>query len=230
MPSYKDCVSSANANAVDTTASNAEHLTGRVKWFKSGYGFITVTDGVRSGTDVFVHYNAIQLTDMYRYLVQGEYVEFDLVKNNEGDKHEFHADNVTGVKGGKLLCQTRREAKLARASAELTEGETKTNVPVPKQRKPRENRPQCESDTDVSIQMEAERLVSELKHVNWQKLLWLTQHPDAVNMLSDSSHNAWTSMLSFVQLVSQSEAWTPVSRKKEPVRRSKTPRPSRTSA
>ena len=37
----------------------AESLIGRVKWFnnKAGYGFITVTDGSRSGTDVFVHHS-----------------------------------------------------------------------------------------------------------------------------------------------------------------------------
>ena len=33
-------------------------ITGRVKWFnnKAGYGFITITDGDRVGTDVFVHH------------------------------------------------------------------------------------------------------------------------------------------------------------------------------
>jgi cold shock CspA family protein len=37
--------------------------TGRVKWFnsKAGYGFITVTDGPKSGTDVFVHHSAIKV-------------------------------------------------------------------------------------------------------------------------------------------------------------------------
>lgn len=95
--------------------STAEHLTGRVKWFnnKSGYGFITVTDGVRSGFDVFVHHSAVNVENQYKYLVQGEYVEFNLIKTDSG-AHEWQASNVSGIKGGKLMCETRNELKAAR--------------------------------------------------------------------------------------------------------------------
>ena len=61
------------------TSSVAERHTGRVKWFnsKTGYGFVTVTDGSKSGTDVFVHHSSVQVEkEQYRYLVQGEYVQF----------------------------------------------------------------------------------------------------------------------------------------------------------
>ena len=39
-------------------------FTGRVKWFnnKAGYGFITITDGEKSGSDIFVHHSAIMIT------------------------------------------------------------------------------------------------------------------------------------------------------------------------
>ena len=53
------------------TPSTSEHLVGRVKWFnnKAGYGFITVTDGDRSGSDIFVHHSAINVeSQQYRYL------------------------------------------------------------------------------------------------------------------------------------------------------------------
>jgi cold shock protein len=99
-----------------TQSATSEHLLGRVKWFnnKSGYGFITVTDGTRSGTDVFVHHSAINVEDQqYKYLVQGEYVEFDLIKT-ESEKHEWQASRVSGIKGGKLMCETRHELKVAR--------------------------------------------------------------------------------------------------------------------
>ena len=94
----------------------AESLIGRVKWFnnKAGYGFITVTDGSRSGTDVFVHHSTIQVENQqYKYLVQGEYVEFELIKTASG-AHEWQASNVHGIKGGKLMCETRNETKQAR--------------------------------------------------------------------------------------------------------------------
>ena len=93
--------------------SVSARLTGKVKWFnkKSGFGFITVCDGQSSpmdGKDVFVHFSSVQVSDtQYRYLIQGEYVDFELSKPDKGD-HEFHAVNVSGVKGGSLMCETRR--------------------------------------------------------------------------------------------------------------------------
>jgi len=45
-------------------------------------------------------------------LVQGEYVSFELVKSSDPDsKHEFFAGNVSGVNGGKLMCETRNFTK-----------------------------------------------------------------------------------------------------------------------
>lgn len=85
-------------------------LTGCVKWFntKAGFGFITVCDGDHHGKDIFVHYTAIQVDNsQYKYLVQGEYVDFALVKPENSD-HEYHAVEVSGIKGGNLMCETRR--------------------------------------------------------------------------------------------------------------------------
>lgn len=92
------------------------NLLGRVKWFnnKTGYGFVTVTDGELSGTDVFVHHSVINVDEQqYRYLVQGEYVEIDLVKA-ESEKYEWQVSRVSGVRGGKLMCETRNEVKMSR--------------------------------------------------------------------------------------------------------------------
>jgi CspA family cold shock protein len=103
-------------------ATHSERLTGRVKWFnnKAGYGFITVTDGSRSGTDVFVHHSAVQVENQqYKYLVQGEYVEFDISSTPSGN-HPFQATNVSGIKAGKLMCETRREFKIARTTYRST--------------------------------------------------------------------------------------------------------------
>lgn len=85
-------------------------ITGKVKWFnnKAGYGFITVSDeGEYFNHDIFTHYTAIKVTNsQYKYLVQGEYVQFDLVKSSSGP-HEYKAMSVTGIKGGELMCETR---------------------------------------------------------------------------------------------------------------------------
>jgi cold shock CspA family protein len=107
-------------NIVTSTAS--EQLIGRVKWFnnKAGYGFITVTDGPRSGSDIFVHHSTIQVENhQYKYLVQGEYVDFGIVKTIS-EEHEWQAVEVRGIKGGKLMCETRLEFTIARNSYKTT--------------------------------------------------------------------------------------------------------------
>jgi len=100
---------------------------GRVKWFnnKAGYGFITITDGERSGEDIFVHHSSITVdSEQFKYLVQGEYVEFHISATAEGAKHPSQATSVTGVKGGKLMCQTRndnrKEKKVVAATTSAT--------------------------------------------------------------------------------------------------------------
>lgn len=121
-----------SSNQDNVTNSATEHWVGRVKWFnnKTGYGFITITDGLRSGLDIFVHHSVINVENQqYKYLIQGEYVEFDLVKV-ESSKHEWQASNVSGINGGKLMCETRHELKTARneykVSRTTTEVETRT--------------------------------------------------------------------------------------------------------
>jgi cold shock CspA family protein len=135
MSSYKDSVTHVVA---------PEHLLGCVKWFnnKAGYGFVTVTDGTRSGTDVFVHHSSINVdSQQYKYLVQGEYVEFDLIRV-ESDKHEWQASHISGIKGGKLMCETRNELKAAR-----TEYKTKNLNEEP--RKPRQKPLEPTRETNV---------------------------------------------------------------------------------
>jgi cold shock protein len=91
-----------------TPVVSESRLIGRVKWFnnKSGFGFITLCDGENKDKDIFVHYTCLQAEPSpYKYLVQGEYVEFDLLKSQD-EKHEYHAANVSGIKGGLLMCQT----------------------------------------------------------------------------------------------------------------------------
>jgi hypothetical protein len=92
--------------------STTERVLGQVKWFnnKAGYGFITMTDSSSDadGKDIFVHYSSIRVTNsQYKYLTQGEYVEFILEKSTS-EKHELQANDVSGPKGGKLMCEVRR--------------------------------------------------------------------------------------------------------------------------
>ena len=126
-----------SSNNVVVTPSS-ELFIGRVKWFnnKAGYGFITVTDGSRSGSDIFVHHSAVNVENQqYKYLVQGEYVEFGLIKTTSGD-HEWQASSVNGIKGGKLMCETRHELKISRTSYKSEEQQTETKMPR-QQRAPR---------------------------------------------------------------------------------------------
>ena len=56
-------------------------MRGKVKWFNpaKGYGFI----GREDGTDVFVHYSAIQ-SQGYKDLREGEEVEFEIEQGAKG--------------------------------------------------------------------------------------------------------------------------------------------------
>lgn len=90
--------------------------TGCVKWFnnKSGYGFVTLIDdgSELKGRDIFAHHSSIKATgDLYKYLVQGEYVEFNVQKMNSKNEHEHQAVNITGIMNGDLMCETRFKNK-----------------------------------------------------------------------------------------------------------------------
>ena len=71
---------------------------------------------------IFAHYSAIRGYTaekgegyQYKYLVQGEYVEFVLEKMDDG-KHEFKAIDISGIKGGMLMCETHAENQKSRGN------------------------------------------------------------------------------------------------------------------
>ena len=57
--------------------------SGKVKWFdnKKGFGFIAQ----ESGQDVFVHHTCINGAG-YKTLLEGEFVNFDLITSDKGPK------------------------------------------------------------------------------------------------------------------------------------------------
>lgn len=86
---------------------------GKVKWFnnRAGFGFVTALEGEKKDEDIFVHHSGVEVSsEQYKYLVQGEYVSFDM-KESSNSEHPFQAGNVRGVLGGKLMCETRMENK-----------------------------------------------------------------------------------------------------------------------
>ena len=92
------------------SASSINNTVGQVKWFnnKAGYGFITIKEMDGSAKDIFCHYTNLKVEEsQYKYLVQGEYVEFVLAPLDDG-KHEVQATQITGINGGQLMCQTRK--------------------------------------------------------------------------------------------------------------------------
>ena len=119
-----------------------ERLTGTVKWFnnKAGFGFITVCEpGEYYEKDIFVHYSSIRVSNsQYKYLVQGEYIDFTLVKANNG--HEFQAMDVSGVKGGPIMCESRR------ISAPVSTGYSQNGPPSQQHKQRTDNKPTRKND------------------------------------------------------------------------------------
>jgi CspA family cold shock protein len=139
-----------SALSTPAVTSSSEKFTGRVKWFnnKAGYGFITVTDGPKTGTDIFVHHSSIKVdAQQYKYLVQGEYTEFAL-SSVASSAHEFQATDVSGIKGGKLMCETRYDARSIRTSYKDQGQQQQQEAPArPRSAKPQSVRPPNDDDT-----------------------------------------------------------------------------------
>ena len=124
--------------------SNTQRLLGQVKWFnnKTGYGFVTVSDGEQVGNDIFVHFSSIAVSNpqQYKYLVQGEYIEFALGTSTVAG-HEFQAVEVSGVKNGKLMCETRLSNR---------PNQSEGNAGYRKYRVPRDERPESPTDAEFT--------------------------------------------------------------------------------
>ena len=136
-------------------ASPSERFTGRVKWFnnKAGYGFVNITDGRYSGKDVFVHHSSIKVdSEQYKYLVQGEYIEFCLSDTKGVGDHEYQAGDVSGINGGKLMCETRRESQSARYQYRSVNPENSETIKMPRARG---DGPRGESDREWSYASKA---------------------------------------------------------------------------
>jgi cold shock CspA family protein len=114
----------------ETTAPSTTKTLGVVKWFDSrgGFGFITILPGeTNAGKDIFVHYSSLSVAQsQYKYLVLGEYVEF-VVSSSDNEKYEFSAKEVSGVRGGNLMCESRRLSAL-----ESRPDESQTAAPAPR--------------------------------------------------------------------------------------------------
>jgi cold shock CspA family protein len=104
-------VSDNQTNEQKTT----QKTLGVVKWFDSrgGFGFITILPGeTHAGKDIFVHYSSLAVAQtQYKYLVLGEYVEF-VMSSSDNEKYEFSAKEVSGIRGGNLMCESRRLSAL----------------------------------------------------------------------------------------------------------------------
>jgi len=134
----------ADSKMNDTNSQDFDETTtyfGVVKWFnnKAGYGFCTVVGdegGERVGEDIFAHHTGVKVSsEQYKYLVQGEYVQFSL-RGSDSSTHPYQSAELTGPWGGKLMCETRNEQRQQRAERDGEEGDSQERHSS----RPRDNR------------------------------------------------------------------------------------------
>ena len=143
-------MSSEDSLGTPSLVTPSGRLVGRVKWFnnKAGYGFITVTDSDRAGSDIFVHHSGVMVgSEQYKYLVQGEYVSFKL-DHTPGGAHEYQAGDVSGINGGKLMCETRRDFRQTRVTYSKS-ADGKDVEDTPEVKPPRSSKPPSEAASDT---------------------------------------------------------------------------------
>ena len=106
---------------------DTERQLGQVKWFnrQTGWGFITILDSDTENDDIFVHWRSLRIeNEQFKYLVAGEYVELNIKHDESNQKHPRTADDVSGVRGGRLMCEFRQENKASAAADGVREKRT----------------------------------------------------------------------------------------------------------
>lgn len=86
-------------------AASRAYVTGSVKWFNSSKGFGFLQTDEPQPREVFVHQSSIQM-DGYRYLNEGEKVQFEIDRDDRGLK----AVKVRDLKGNPLVREGRAPA------------------------------------------------------------------------------------------------------------------------
>jgi len=128
------------SSVADSSVAEPSVTSGRVKWFnnKAGYGFITVGE-TNEERDLFVHHSEIRVVQtQYKYLVQGEYVEFTIAPIARENKIDTHATNVRGINGGKLMCETRNEIRSYRSAPQTQAQQTQAQQTQAQQGQPKQ--------------------------------------------------------------------------------------------
>ena len=111
----------------------SDKIVGCVTWFdsKKGYGFVKVLtpNHENNGSDIFIHFSNIIVNDReYKVVYPGEYIEFNIVNNEDGKPC---CSNVTGLYGGNLLTQNPfHRYKLLRKRIQENNDDAPTDAPA----------------------------------------------------------------------------------------------------
>ena len=113
---------------------------GCVNWFdnKKGYGFVTIVspESENVGKDIFLHFSNLNISDNYKRVYPGEYIEFNVESGEDG---RLSCVDVTGICGGPLLIENknhtyriyprmRREEDAEDESTEVPDADESTEV------------------------------------------------------------------------------------------------------
>ena len=98
-------INSSITKVINKRPSNKNRITCVVKWFNSRYGYGFITE-INTENDYFAHQSQLEPHEnCFKTLYTGEYIECNVQVDSQTNKKQ--ATNITGIGGGKLMCEHR---------------------------------------------------------------------------------------------------------------------------
>ena len=208
------CTINSNNNLFESLIETNTRICGTVDWFRSdkGYGVINVINNeTNKNESIFVYYtNILHSTPLIPFLHTGEVVEFNVFKSFYNNTMRYHAKDVLGCNGRKLMFEKYYDAQnkeIQRTTRIIDPDSVVTSIPHININL---NIPNVVKSTDLIIlnnhfdDISADDIISEINelHLNSKQIggIWKMWHGDT-HLIADDLADWKSSSLYFKTIV-----------------------------